>query len=475
MKITELDSSGQLDPRLGVNIDMLPDDVLLEIFGSCMDDNFDRRHQGTWLRLVHVCRRWRCLVFASPRHLDLRLFCTPRRLLNDLDIWPELPIVIKVYDGTPQPQDVDNIIAVLKQPNRVCKISVEGIARSLLEKFAAIKTPFPALRELKLGSNRADLPVIPDSFMGGSAPRLRGLWLWGISFPSLPKLLSSTTDLVNLTLWGLPHSSYTSPEAMVTYLSTLTKLKSLSLGFQSPRSRANRESRQPPRTVLPALTSFCFRSDSDYLEDFISRIDPPLLNRFSIEFFDPLASDTPLLRRFISDSASFKAPHLADIVFSQRDVEIILFHGKGMPSHRAPRLHVLCRPSDWQPPSPVQFCNSCFPPFPTLERLCIYGVRHSNPGWQGDVESIQWFELLSPFPSVKDLELSANLAQLVAPALGELTEEGVTEVLPALQNIFIEGLQLSESVQESIGRFVSTRQLSGCPVTVRHRERGSWR
>jgi len=458
-----------------VNIDILPDDVLLEIFGSCMDDNFDRRHQGTWLRLVHVCRRWRCLIFASPRHLDLRLFCTPRRLLNDLDIWPELPIVIKVYDGTPHTQDVDNIIAVLKQPNRVCKISVEGISSSLLEKFAAIETPFPALRELKLGSNRADLPVIPDSFMGGAAPRLRGLWLWGISFPSLPKLLSSTTDLVNLTLWGLPHSSYTSPGAMVTCLSTLTKLKSLSLGVQSPPSRANRESRQPPRTVLPALTSFCVRSHSDYLEDFISRIDPPLLNRFSIEFFDQLASDTPLLRRFISHSASFKAPHLADIVFSQRDVEIILFHGKGMTSHRAPRLRVLCRPSDWHPPSPVQFCNSCFPPFPTLERLCIYGVRHSNPGWQDDAGSIQWFELLNAFPSVKDLELSANLAQFVAPALGELTEEGTTEVLPALQNIFIEGLQSSESVQESIGKFVSTRQLSGRPVNVHHRERGSWR
>jgi len=89
---------GQLDPRLGVNIDMLPDDVLLEIFGVFMDDDFDRRHQGTWLRLVHVCRRWRCLVFASPRHLDLRLFCTPRRLLNNLDIWPELPIVIFAQD-----------------------------------------------------------------------------------------------------------------------------------------------------------------------------------------------------------------------------------------------------------------------------------------------------------------------------------------------------------------------------------------
>ena len=221
---------------------MPPDDVLLEIFSFYMDDNFDRRHQGAWLRLVHVCRRWRCVVFSSPRHLDLRLFCTPRRLLNDLDIWPELPIVVRVYDRMSQLKDVNNIIAVLKQPNRVCKISVDGVASSLLEKFATITTPFPELRELKLGSNDANLRVIPDSFLGGSAPRLRGLWLWGLSFPSLPNLLSSTTNLVDLTLWGLPHSGYNSPEVMVACLSTLTKLKSLSLGFLSPQFRANRES-----------------------------------------------------------------------------------------------------------------------------------------------------------------------------------------------------------------------------------------
>ena len=207
----------------------------------------------------------------------------------------------------------------------------------------------------------------------------------------------------------------------------------------------------------------------------MSRIDPPLLNRVSIEFFDHLAFDTPLLRPLISNSASFRAPHLADIVISNFYVRITLFHGKGMADHRAPRFHVSCRPLDWQTPSTVQFYNSCFPSFPTLERLCIYGIRHSNVEWDDNVESIQWFELLSTFPSVKDLELSANLAQLVAPALGGLTEEGATEVLPALQNILIEGLQSSESVQKSIGQFISTRQLSGRPVIVHHRERGSWR
>jgi hypothetical protein len=49
-----------------------------------------------WHTLVHVCRRWRDLVFASPRRLNLRLLCrkdTPVREM--LDIWPALPIVIQ--------------------------------------------------------------------------------------------------------------------------------------------------------------------------------------------------------------------------------------------------------------------------------------------------------------------------------------------------------------------------------------------
>ena len=30
-----------------------------------------------WHRLVHVCRRWRSIIFASPNFLDLQLVCFP--------------------------------------------------------------------------------------------------------------------------------------------------------------------------------------------------------------------------------------------------------------------------------------------------------------------------------------------------------------------------------------------------------------
>jgi len=72
-------STGRLYPR--VTVDVLPDNVLLETFKFYLgkDDanevNFNHNYDG-WQMLAHVCDRWQCIVFASPRRLDLKLYCT---------------------------------------------------------------------------------------------------------------------------------------------------------------------------------------------------------------------------------------------------------------------------------------------------------------------------------------------------------------------------------------------------------------
>ncbi|KAI0292163.1 hypothetical protein BC826DRAFT_1020352, partial [Russula brevipes] len=78
-------------------IEMLPDDVLLEIFDFYLNDENSHgpRNVDKWHTLVHVCRRWRNVVFASPSRLDLRLLCRKDRPLAMLDIWPALPINIE--------------------------------------------------------------------------------------------------------------------------------------------------------------------------------------------------------------------------------------------------------------------------------------------------------------------------------------------------------------------------------------------
>jgi len=75
-------------------------------------------------------------------------------------------------------------------------------------------------------------------------------------------------------------------------------------------------------------------------------------------------------------------------------------------------------------------------------------------------------QLLLPFTAVKDLYLSKEFAPGIAAALQELVGARITEVLPSLQNIFMEGLEPSGPLQEIIGRFVAARLLSDHPIAI---------
>jgi hypothetical protein len=191
----------------------------------------------------------------------------------------------------------------------------------------------------------------------------------------------------------------------------------------------------------------------------MSRIDAPLLDDMYITFFNQLLFDTPQLRHFISRTGNFKAPDNASIHFDYDDVTVKPF--------RTLTLRISCKPSDWQLSSLSQLYNSALSPLPAPEHLQIHNPRED---WEDDIENVQWLELLRLFPSLKDLVLSEKSFRLVAPALNELDGESATEVLPALQNIVIQRPQPSELDNKAIGKFISTRQLLGVPVTVQHRD-----
>jgi len=474
-------STGQPYPR--ATIHALPDNVLLEIFKFDVDEAWEIADfpEDAWHTLVHVCQRWRLVVLASPRWLDLHILCTNKNQVEkNLDIWPQLPIAIEAFSDIETNPSLlpgeTNIIAALKHHHRVSKIAIYCVPNSLLKELGAIKNSFPALTELKLQSDEAYPPVLPDSFLLGSAPRLKTLWLNGISFPALPKLFLSTSDLVKLHVRRVPPSAYISPEALATSLSVLPRLQSLSLTHQSPPSWADRANPQPPRfthVVLPSLTDFSFNGHSEYLERIVSQIECPLLNSTYITFSDQLAFDTPQLRHFVSRTETFKAPHRADIEFSKDSVRVALFRRKGLVDRKKIELRISCNRSSWQISAITHVCSSPLPPLPTLECLGLCENQYWKPEWQDDIVNTQWLQLFHPFSSVKNLFLSERLAQLVAPALQELTGGRATEELPALQNLFVQGPEPSETVQEVIGQFVAERRLSDCPVAV-HCERDGW-
>jgi hypothetical protein len=69
---------------------------------------------------------------------------------------------------------------------------------------------------------------------------------------------------------------------------------------------------------------------------------------------------------------------------------------------------------------------------------------------------------------VKNLYVSEKFVQGFAHGLEELVEARLMDVLPALESVFLEGLQSSGPVQEAVGKFAAARQLLGRPVTVSH-------
>lgn len=465
-----------------VAIGALPDTALLDMFAFYVDE---ADYLEGWHVLVHVCQRWRYLVFASPRRLDLRLLCrgtTPVREM--LDFWPALRIaILSNHTESKSHKYADNILAALEHNDRVWAIHLFDVPTPQLETFAGVmRKPFPELTLLDLHANAktestAQAPLLPDSFLNGSAPHLHTLSLDFVLFPALPKLLLTSRNLNCLVLLNIPHSGYISPESIVTCLSSLTKLQTLHLGFRSPRSRPDQRSQPRPiftRTVLPALTDIWFLGSSEYLEDFVDRIDAPQLYFVWIMFFNQLIFNISQLPRFISRTENLKALDQVKVDFLSHSARVVL--SRQTETVNCPELTVgiSCKVSEWQLSSLAQICSS-WPPTPIslLERLdIILGDQDTRPHWQNDIENTQWLELLHPFASVKNLHVSEELALYVVPALQEIARERVTEVLSVLQDLFLEGLQPLGPVHDAAEHFVATRQLSGHPVAVHRWERG---
>jgi hypothetical protein len=467
---------------------MLPEDVLLEIFDFYVDEDLDedldeadsypKDEIDVWQTLVHVCRRWRRVVFGSPRRLNLRLLCSSKTPARDrLDVWPSLPLLIRAsgfhLDWHRHTKDMDNIIAVLERSDRVVKIDLFNLDGSESENvLAAMKVPIPELTVLALHSTQGRVSVLPNSFLGGSTPRLQDLYLHRIPFPGLSKLLLSATHLVTLRLVNIPHSGYISPDAMVTALATLTRLDRLQLYFESPRSCPDWASRRPPpptRSVLPVLTRFEFKGVCEYLEDLVAHIDAPRLNILEVTFFNQIVFDTPQFLQFISRMPNLETFQKTNVAFRYDTVSIDL--SSRTSGYGNLNVTIPCRELDWQVSAMEQICTLCLPPLSTLEDIYIYGRPYLQVDRQGNIENTLWLELLQPFTSVKNLHLSGEFARRIALALQELGGARTTAVLPSLQNIFLEGLQPSGTVQEGIQKFVAARQVTSHPIAVSHWDR----
>jgi hypothetical protein len=376
-----------------------------------------------------------------------------------------LPLIVDAY--TDLSSSTHNIIAALGQRNRVLRIIFQGRAgRQVEEVLAAMHVPFPQLGDLRLSSYGETLPVIPDSFLNGSTSCLHFLQFRGIPFPGLPKLLSSATHLVRLHLENIPHLGYISPEAIVTLLSVLSRLKTLTLEFQSPQSRPDRHPPPSRRSVILALDHFRFKGVIEYLEDLVTRIDAPQLEGMEITFFNQINFDNPRLAQFINRTPKLTKRD-AHVQFDPDTASVVL-----TPGYRSLAIAILCKEPDRQVSSIEQICDSSLQPLSTVEDLYIECRYLRVDSRKYAVENTLWLQLLLPFTAVKNLYLSWEFAPHIAAALQELDGDRIIEVLPSLQNIFVE--QPPGPFQEKIRQFVATRQLSNHTITISRWVRPPW-
>jgi hypothetical protein len=94
------------------------------------------------------------------------------------------------------------------------------------------RTNILALMRLGLFSVSASwVRRVPDTFLGGTTPRLQSLHWLRSDFPALPTLLSFVTGLVCLRLEEIPDTSYISPEEMADLVSSMTGLEELRINL----------------------------------------------------------------------------------------------------------------------------------------------------------------------------------------------------------------------------------------------------
>jgi hypothetical protein len=469
---------GWFSPR--ETIGSLPDNVLLEIFGFYrLAVMRYRDYAWNWRILVHVCSRWRQIILASPHLLDLRLVCTDRTpAMEVLKAFPTLPIIINyLHNATPLhhlSQNWGNIYIALGRRDQACWISLSRLTSFPLEVFVTMmQEPFPSLTFLELRSNDGNeiIQVLPDTFLGRSAPNLQYLILQGVPFPTLPELLFSANNLVSLHLADIPVIGYISAEALAIGLSALPRLTWLIIRFSSPTPPPDRTyQRLLPVTcaALPSLTFLTFRGTTEYLEDLVARISAPLLDLVNASFFDQLTFDVPQLFRSIGCSRKLRSPKRATVSFYHGFAKIVFGPREGTAGPRHFSLRILCGGSNRQVSSLTRICNQCLPLLSRVQRLDLKGGGCLQQGWHDDVNSAQWLELLRPFVAVERLHISERLGPHVVPAFRELTGARATAMLPALHSLFLEGLLPSVSVseREAIAPFMAARQDSDRPIAI---------
>ena len=449
---------------------MLPEDVLLDIFDFYRLDDMEQS-QGRpwkWHRLAHVSRKWRDVISMSTHRLDLRILCKSGAPIEDLlASWPTLPLVA-ILDAGRIPEHIPrSVMVALRHPDRLCEIDLHVTSSMLASIVEVIQKPCQALESIRITVDAPTEPsmLVRKAFLGGSAPHLREIELDGIifPFPAIRQVLFSAENLVELHLANIPNNAYFSPNELVTGLSTLLQLKQLTIDFHSPPPSPPLSMTRPlaQHTTLPSLMSLDFHGASGYLEEFVARIDLPVLCKVATRFFNDIVFEIPEFCKFIFRLDALSSPTWVIVKHSVDSV--CVFFEEGQFLIESCFLGTSCRQLDWQLSFVTQITSQLTSHLSSVHLLDIQ-IGDALPTGEEDVDSTDWLELFQLFPHVTQVYVSEKLVPRIMEAL--VAQDMTTEVFPKLTSLRLGQYHNLPSVAIAAERFVTARKLSGRTVTL---------
>ncbi|KAH9977080.1 hypothetical protein BGW80DRAFT_1287127 [Lactifluus volemus] len=459
-------------------IDILPEDILLEVFDSYRQF-FDSGRNGVfsksevtwngkhgWLKLAHVCRKWRSIVISSPFHLQANLlislsWCSDQKLTL-LTRLPPLPIVIYSPIPLEKRKKQQRAVAALRQySDRVYKIVLDGSDLMLDGVRREMSRPFPALKVLELSSYSEF--NIPTTLFGGSVPSLRHLHLTCVSLASL-STLPSTPGLAYLKLEvGRPLQA----SSLLTLLQGMPCLHHLDMCL--PKHCPEPLTMPEDVVHLSRLKHFSCRGHKRYLEAVVAGLATPSLQTFHISISSQRCSlPVPYLSRFIRDvEGSFFSVKVKIMI----TCPLIICKD----SHSLDHIYRKIVVQDWQVQSgTATLCTK----LSTVEQIlfqCKYPATHSNRDSWLVVNATYWLDFFHQLQNVKIVKMQSSFLYEVAQFFVKNGGEPPFRFLPSLEEIELRPLDREsalisndawEELLSTFSPFLAARQQAGCPVRI---------
>ncbi|KAI9445778.1 hypothetical protein BJY52DRAFT_1371517 [Lactarius psammicola] len=427
--------------------------------------------------------------------LDLRIVSTYNKPIWEApDFWPALPIIIwypqSALHGSLSAKDEDSVSDILKNPAHICEMHID-LTRSLFEKCTSLIEESRKYLQLRtLNIRTTERLVLPGDFLGGSIPQLRVIHLDDTAFPTLPRLLSYSKNLVSLRLEKIPPEGYFAAEDLAIGLSAATHLRELidlsqrRLGSGTKASRglkrkgksktvSGHKGRQVWKEVKDKEARLSMKADmgqSTYLDDFASRIDAPIIEKIGVTFFCDFEYDTYELCEFFGRGEELRSSrHCTTYIRFFEGAVAFTHHFSRSPSSSSPGSFRLRLPYRNWLYEHVGFVNQIclgFKSRGTLHKVTWLEIEgFPDPSrWHTEMDPANWLTLLRTLTGVKRLHIVGTLVSSVVSALAQVTEETIHEVLPALRDLHLQGMPgTSASTSASVEPFITRAEAIWSP------------